>query len=139
MIYRLANPSDPYTLETDSFKVACAASFLLGSGHYPLDPVEQGGESLPFLLTFDDAIEWVGNRFVCTFDELVDSVDRTLLAECLESVLIGDRNLYEAAIKHIPPSERATFHQEWHEKNRSSLNDIGHRAWGMAKTIRKNL
>ena len=43
VLYEIINPSDPYTLKADDFKIAAAACLILGDGQYGLES-EDGKE-----------------------------------------------------------------------------------------------
>jgi len=131
--YEIVNPSDQYTLQAERFEVACVTTLLLGDGKYGL---RSTSDNMPILL-FGNHEEWVKRRFDCSVDELIASVSLDELATCLETVLIGDRDVFELAIRRMTLESQAEFKIEWHDKNRSSLNDIGRRAWDYAKSLRE--
>jgi hypothetical protein len=58
------------------------------------------------------------------------------LATALDSVVLGNRHEYLLALAYVPPAEQPAFRVKWHDERRSSLNDIGRRAWAMAARLR---
>lgn len=112
MLFEIINPSDPYTMESDSLEVAAVAVCLLGSGAYGLKELDSSEplEVPIFLLGGHD--EWFQEKFGRTFKESADHVDAESMAKCLESVKLP----------------------EGHE--RGSLNDIGGRAQQYASAYR---
>ena len=143
MIYEIINPSDSYTIKAASLKVAAVACVLLGRGQYALDPLEDGGERIPmFMLGNPDA--WFRQHFEMDLGATVDNVMKdhaAELAECLDSCLIGNlasRREYERALELIESEDnRAKFRVERHDERRTSMNDIGGRAYQMAQRIRE--
>jgi hypothetical protein len=143
MIYEIINPSDAYTIVADDLKVAAVACVLLGRGQYGLEPLEDDGERVPFML-FGSPDAWFQEHFgadlQATMDEVVENRAGEL-ADCLDSCLIGklaSRREYERALELIESEEnRAKFRTERHDERRTSLNDIGGRAYQMAKKLRE--
>lgn len=137
MFYEIINPSDPYTLKADDFKIDEAATILLGQGYYGLKS-EDGKQSMPILLfggetylkqEFGDLGEW-------------PKEDGRILAvaDCLDTVMslgFRERFIYEEKLKDITSEEaRKEYRTKIHEISRGSLNDIGSRAWELAEAIR---
>jgi hypothetical protein len=58
------------------------------------------------------------------------------VADALDSVVIGKRGAYAAAVALIPADKRTEFRDKWHEEHRSSLSDIGSYAWSLAASLR---
>jgi len=143
VIYEIVNPSDAYTIVAADFEVATVACLLLGNGQYAFDPLEDGGEKVPLFL-FGGADAWCRKRFGTGCETLVRRVilgRHESLAACLDSCLIGRldaRREYESALRLIETeTNREQFRRERHDRRRSSLNDIGARAWKMAKNLRE--
>lgn len=136
MIYEIVNPSDYYTLGADDPAIGAATCLLLGSGQYILRD-EGGNDIMPFFIFGGDPSSW----FVETYGVGIMSVMETRrdeIAECLESVLIGNRQEYIATLALITEDEnRNLFVAEWHDRHRSSLNDIGGRAREIARRMRE--
>lgn len=142
MLYDIVNPSDSYTIRADDLKIAAAACVLLGRGQYAFDPLEKGGKRVPLML-FGGMDKWFMDHFDQDADAaLTDVIENRAaeLADCLDSCVIGkihDRRDHEAALSLIEsPEERDKFRAERHDRRRSSLNDIGGRAYEMAKNLR---
>ena len=140
MIYEIINMSDPYTIEAHSLEVAAVACLCLGRGQYAFEPVEVDTKVPMFM--FGDADSWFMDRFGVDLRTVMDRVmaEGLELAACFESCLIGgerDRQTYQRGLALIDdPTKREEWRLKWHEARRSSLNDIGGRAWEMAKRLR---
>lgn len=128
-IYEIANPSDAYTLEADNFLVAAVAVALLGNGAY-------GIEGTPCLFGWD---AWLKEHVPQGVNAFIDA-NAEAMAAVLDSVMIGsetDRKNYHKALGLIDnPAKREEWKLHWHDERRSSLNDIGSRAWALAKKLR---
>jgi hypothetical protein len=142
MIYEIINPSDAYTIETQDFDVAAVACLMLGTGQYAFKPLEDGGQEVPLFL-FGGHDVWCQEHFSMSADDLVGTVltkKRDSLAACLESCIIGrlaDRQAYLAGLELIDnPAKREKWRARWHDDRRSSMNDIGGRAYKMAAKLR---
>ena len=111
--FDIINPSDPYTMEAVDLKTAAVAVCLFGDGKYPLQGLdESAGLSVPpFLLGGHD--EWFTAQFGANFE----AITKQAIAQC--------DNLASALESVKLESDR-----------RSSMNDIGTRAKGLAKAIR---
>ena len=156
MLYEIINPSDAYTIEAASLDVAFVACVFLGRGLYSFQPIDVGedadgepevtkvaAEEIPLFL-FGGTEEWCKQHLNESFESVVDRVTKdkaTELAACFESCLIGkatDRDTYLAGLKLIEdPHNREEWRRRWHDKRRSSMNDIGGRAYLMAKRLRE--
>lgn len=140
-LWELINPSDAYTMAGDDYDVAAVACLLLGEGHMGL--VEIGGARRVPIMLFGLNDAWAQEGFGCTVTDLCNRVmkeKRTALADALASVMIAspaERASYTLALEFIDdPTKRQTYRDRWHDRQRSSLNDIGKRAWEMADRIR---
>jgi hypothetical protein len=143
MLYEIINPSDPYTIEAQSLDVAAVACLFLGRGQYAFDPI--GGDNSPEvpMFMFGGTDEWCLEHFNESFESVVNRVTKEKaveLAECLESCLIGkaaDRETYRAGMELIDdPKKREQWREKWLEDRRSSMNNIGARAYAMAEKLR---
>lgn len=128
MLFEIINPSDPYTLETDSYAAAVAAVCILGEGKYGLDPIDCDVPKVPLALFGDLPPHVYQAAGVKDFDELAarlnsDAAFNEATAAALDSVRIGTER------------ER-TADKASHDDRRSSLNDIGGRAWAYAEALR---
>lgn len=142
MLYKIINMSDPYTIEANSLDVAVIACVLLGAGQYAFEPLEDGGTKIP-MFAFGGVDEWCKEQFGKSLQELNDAVMQDKIAElgdCFDSCLIGNRSereLFFDAIKPLTdPKERHDYWYKYHDKRRSSMNDIGGRAKAFAKRMR---
>jgi len=148
MLYEIINPSDAYTFNADSFGVAVAAMLMVGEGKIGARPVGLGvPEDAPemgplFLMSEAQLDEWFKEKVGFPLEELSKFVDDNALkiASALESVVIGDqrgRELYLAKLMQIEEEDqRNAFKARWHDKHRSSINDIGKYCWAAGKGIR---
>jgi hypothetical protein len=142
MIYEIINMSDHYTIEAKSLEAAFVACLLLGDGQYSFEPVEKGeGEKVP-LFMMGGIKDWSLEHFGAHYDAVVarmttEPEKRAELAECLDSCIIGNRATYLAASELMDPSKRDQWRTKWHDINRSSMNDIGGRAYKMAAKLRE--
>ena len=140
LLFKIVNPSDPYTLEASSFDVAVTTTVLLGQGKYPLDSLD-GGENVPFF-SLGGADAWCQRHFKESLMEMSNRVMDTKLAEvanCLDSVLYGDKEdriEFFASTEDLSREDFEDARSARQDKSRSSLNDIGERAYRMAAKIR---
>ena len=68
-----------------------------------------------------------------------DKERRQAVADCLDSILIGDvadREMLASAVARMTPEHGAAFMAEWHDKRRTSMNNIGRRAQQLAEHLR---
>lgn len=139
MLYEIINPSDPYTMETDDREAASLACLLLGSGRYALRSIGGDGWSTP-LFIFGGSEEWWAKEFGYPLTEAVERVGRERIATALETVLIGDaddRTRMTDAMSFIDdPAKRQAFRDQQHDRARTSINNIGGRAYRMADSLR---
>lgn len=138
MLYEIVNPSDPYTIECPDLELAIAVEAIF-RGVYPLEPIS-GGPGVP-VLVFGDIDAFCESHFGRTLDDTLAHVMRERkdeLAACFASVLIGtaeDRTHFEATVAHCSTADRAAVRLRVHDAKRSSLNDIGRRAWQFAARL----
>ena len=139
MILEITNPSDRYTIETDDWQTACVANLVLGQGQYGLQELDgnfqeaEEGHFMPIFI-FGGSEEWAQEEFGIGIDELVDA-ERPGLADCLDSIVVGDRSNYLLTLGDKEGEEAEVFWLTWHEQHRSSTNNIG----GYAKEIAAKL
>lgn len=142
MLFEITNPSDPYTMEAPDLEIAACAVCLLGSGQYGLN--ELGGDktgNMPvFLLNDHDA--WFTKQFGKDFGATLNAVlmtRRHALAAALASIRIGSaamRRKFDADLAKLgSDDEAAMFLTAFHDKHRTSLNDIGRHAWAMGIAV----
>lgn len=142
MLYEIINMSDAYTIEAKDLELAFVACILLGSGQYAFQPLEDEGTGVPIFM-FGGIDEFCQKHFSKSAGAIMDGVMELRsqeLADCLDSCLIGgreNRQTYFDGLELIDdPVKRETWKKKWHDERRSSLNDIGGRAYEMAKKIR---
>lgn len=130
MLYDIINPSDPYTMEADTFAAALGAVAILGEGRYGLQPL---GHSAPKVhpILFGD---WPREVYKAAGVEPrnatglmarmnSDAEFNEAVAKALDSVRYG--NVADRAIPRDPNNDR-----------RSSTNNIGGYAWKYAEAMR---
>lgn len=131
MICKLINPSDAYTLKTDNFAAAAFGVAIVFGGQYGL---KCETNQTPVLFGWD---QWIKDN--CEGDDYFQH-NADAICDALDSILIGDENdriQYESKIANMTESEKEAYHSEYHDKNRSSMNDIGQRCKTLAKQIRE--
>jgi hypothetical protein len=133
ILYELINPSDPYTFYAPSIEIAGVAACMI-SPSYGAKPVANEGESSPVLFGW---AEWfrehgINSQWVATHADEI--------AEALDSLLIGGsgaRADVEALLDALPEEEQADWIRQRQARERSSMNDIGGRAYALAANLRK--
>lgn len=140
-LYELVNPSDAYTLRAESRAVACAAALVLGAGAYALEDLSSpyaADQGMPLFL-LGGGQEWFLERFGVAFASFLATRGEEIAA-CLDTVVIGkvpDRLLYDEAMALITEADsREKWAAVWHERKRTSLNDIGARARKLSARLR---
>lgn len=135
MVYKLVNPSDPYTFKADSYEIAALTVLCMGT-QYGATP-KNGDENVPVFL-FTDAEEWYKENFNHSIEDGLKA-NRESAADALSSMLYGgfkERDTYEMALESITDAEKEkVFKEEWHNRH-SSLNDIGSYAHKMAEVLK---
>jgi hypothetical protein len=150
MLYEIVNPSDPYTIKAESLDVAFVACLMLGNGQYAFGPLESAGVKIPLFLFggLADCEAWSTEHLHEEFESVIkrvttDPLKIAELAACFESCLIGrfkERETYRAGLELIDdPAKRDEWRARWHDTRRSSLNDIGGRAYEMASKLRTGI
>ena len=143
LLFKIINPSDPYTIEASSLDVAVMASVLLGQGNYQFTSLG-GGQDIPFF-AFGGGDDWCKKHFKETLMELSNRVMDTKLSEVadsLDSVLYGDEQDRVQFLAETKDMSRNDFLAERimrQDKKRSSMNDIGERAYRMAAKLRQSI
>jgi len=136
MLFDLINISDAYTFKAEHLECAAVVTALLGSGQYSAKQMD-GDAEVPFFM-FGGHDEWFQQHFghdMYTALRLWTSERKTELIEALNSVLIGDRREYERTLPLLADDKREEWIAGWHDRHRSSLNDIGGRAKRIAMAI----
>lgn len=143
MLYSIVNPSDPYTIESSSLDVAVMAVILLGQGNYGLTSLD-GGQDVP-MFTFGGGDEWCRIHFkedIMGLSNRVMDENLSEVADSLDSVLYGDKKDRIEFIESTKDMDRNNFLAERimrQDSRRSSMNDIGERAYRMAAKLRKSI
>lgn len=138
MLYEIINPSDKYTIECPDLEIAFIACVILGEGQYAFDPIGDG-ERVPLFL-FGPADQWCQEHFQKTVGEVFGHVMTTRkaeLADALDSVVVSDRQEF---LRLTAGLTRPAFEAErarWHNDQRTSMNDIGGRAYKLAAQFRQ--
>jgi len=134
MLFDLINMSDKYTFVADDLEIAALTTCLLGSGQYGADQLDGDAKVPIFLLGGSD--EWFTAKFGRNLEQSLNALKASpALIDCLESVLIGDRREYDETLPMIAEDKRDEWIAAWHDRHRSSLNDIGGRAKRIAKAL----
>jgi len=118
-VFDIANPSDPYTIK-GPFMACAIAVAILGNGAY-------GIKGSPVLFGWDD---WLKEQGIADLGAHIDA-HTDEIATALESVLIGserDREEVESTLAMLPEEKREEWLAMRHDKQRSSMNDIGGKA-----------
>lgn len=134
LLCEISNPSDPYTMECEDFRVGAVAVALLGNGHYGLR-CEATGQSTPVLFGWDDWLKSEGIDIAAALNSRAEEI-----ATALDSVRIGsaaDRANEELAVLHMTPEGAKQYRAELHDRKRTSMNDIGGRAQKLAVALRE--
>lgn len=139
-IYEIINPSDAYTLAAEERAVACAAVLILGAGAYGLDSPDGSPASGCPIFILGGGVEWFAREFGTQLGAFINA-RRTDIASALDTVLIGgrsSRSTYEKGLSLIEDEgRRQEWREHWHDERRTSINDIGARAWATAKRLRE--
>ena len=137
--YEIHNPSDPYTLRASDPAVAAVACLFLGEGSYGLSD-EDGNRTCPIFLLGGNPDTWLKDAYGVSIDD-VATKRSCELADVLDSVLIGslsDRRELDEACKYMTEEAAEKFRDARHDRQRTSLNNIGRRAKSLAAHFRKN-
>jgi hypothetical protein len=131
-LYELINPSDPYTFEAPSIEVAAASAWLLSSG-FGAKAID-GDEATPVLFGCEDWMKARGMDSAGWF-----TAHESEIAAALDSFLIGkaaDRADVEDMLAELPEEKREAWRARRQDRHRTSLNQIGERAYQLAEKLR---
>lgn len=124
-LYELINPSDKITFRATLVEAACIAMRMRPSLLFVKD-IENGHEpQIEDVQMAYDAI-WTEADKIASY------------AAAWGSFLVAttrERELFEAATSRMGDTEAAIFRMDWHEKRRTSLNDICAECWRVSKEI----
>ncbi len=129
LLFEIVNPSDPYTMQADSFAAALLAVALIGEGKYGLRPIDN--DTLPVVppVIFGD---WSCDVYAAAGAKGISELTKRAndepefneaVASALDSVRIGSKRDRDES-------------KESHDSRRSSMNNIGKYAWGYASALR---
>lgn len=130
--YEFINPSDPYTFEAPDLEVAAVVTFLVGGGRCGADSLD-GSDNVPIFL-FGGSEAWVQQTFgrdLKPWFEQTMGQRRSEICASLESFLYGGRQERQR-LSAATLAERA----EHNNRSRSSMNNIGRRAFDIASNLR---
>ena len=142
MIYEIANPSDPVTLESDDPKLVAITILVTSQGKYGVTD-EKGGTVLPVFLMAkaEDIDHWLKETFGMPFSDIDAYMTENALrmAELLETAMVcqpGQRKALMVSIEAGGGDVKKAL-AAWNEEQRSSLNDICGRCFSLAKAFRQ--
>ena len=131
-LYELINPSDKYTFYAPNIEVAGCCAMLLSYMFSAVEVTDEGNaESSPAIWGHD---EWMKQRGIN--EDWIDEHSNEI-AEAFESFVISDRSEYEESIKYMSPENVLKYKAERQDRQRSSMNQIGERAYEYAKRFRE--
>jgi len=125
MIYELINPSDDWSFEAPSDKIAFLVSLIVGEGQTPAS--RDGWQGGMYILGLGDP----NKDFQEQFNEQLEGAftrHKTEIVESLKSFVIKR--------KEAPTGMTLNELRTWNDKHRSSLNDWGGYAHELADRIK---
>ncbi len=131
-VYELINPSDPYTFVAPSIEVAGACAVMLSSKYGARDVATD--EQTPVWFGWP---EWLADRGI---DNAWTKANAAAIADAFDSFLIGkaaERADVESMLQLIPEDKREQWRNERQNRHRSSVSQIGERAYQLAKHWRE--
>lgn len=142
MLFNITNPSDPYVMRAIDLEIGAIAVAALAHGAYGLEQI--GGDrsaNVPiFLMGGHDA--WYTKQFERNFEATLNHVmekRQDELIKALASVFCGtvaDKLAFDELAAKCPDDEAyAELLLSTHDAKRTSTNDIGRRAWDMARQL----
>ncbi|MHC1549440.1 hypothetical protein [Phyllobacterium sp. K27] len=124
-LYEVVNPSDPITFRATLVEAACIADRLRPAWYFVKD-AETGEEpNVEGLEAEYDAI-WKSAEKLASY------------ADAYRSFLVGsrsERELLEEAVSRMSDAEAKAYRAQWHDKRRTSMNDICQQVWETAEKI----
>lgn len=133
ILYTLANPSDPYTFYAPSVEVAGMAAAMLSTA-YGAIPVNREHEASPVLSGWD---AWMTQKGI---DDTWMRKHILEIADAMDSFLIGNaksRADAESMLSMLPDDKKDEWIAQRQARNRSSLTQIGEKAYALAKELRE--
>lgn len=139
MLFHLINMSDPYTFEAPDLKTAALTTLLLGGGEYGAESEDKSLEVPVMLLVGREGIvQWFKDKCDLDITGVTIGDMREPVGKCLASFVIGSfeqRKIYEDMRTVLREDLQTDFKIKWHDDRRSSLNDIGRRAWRLSEQL----
>jgi len=132
-LFRLINPSDPYTFYAPSLEVAGVCVALLSTG-FGAEEVGGSDESTPVVFGWDQWLEARGIDSEWIFEHRLE------IADAYDSFLIGDegkREDVESMLSMLNEEQREKWRNDRQDRHRTSMNQIGEAAYARAKAIRE--
>ena len=141
-LWDLSNPSDPITFYGEDLEIVALAVVMVGDGQYGADTIPESEKCVPIFL-FGGCREWWLKNFNKEPQESLEKADKCAIAEILDSFLVGsnsNRAGYELVISKLNNDEdKLKWRDEYHDKTRSSMNDICSHAWKTAAKLREKV
>lgn len=131
IVVEIVHPSDKYTVEAPDFRTACVAILTLGEGWYG---ARHEDNVMPILAVCGegDIEQWFDDTFGECMQSVTKSVSPLAVADCLCSIVLGDREAYELAAGFINVNILHSFRDEW---NSRTTSDICKRARDLADKL----
>jgi len=134
-LFTLINPSDPYTFKANSIEIAGVCACWL-SPSFGAECMEGDRETTPIIFGWD---EWLDDRGI---DSAWMKEHALEIADALDSFLIGDANFradVESIMEMLPEEKQQEWRDKWQERQRTSMNQVGERAYALAWQLRANV
>lgn len=124
-LYEVINPSDAITFRASVVEAACIADRLRPAWYFVKD-VETGEEPKVDNLQADYDAIWKDAEKLASY------------ADAYRSFLVGtrsERELFEEAVSRMTPEEALAYRDKYHDRRRTSMNDICRQVWTQADKI----
>lgn len=124
-LYEVVNPSDAITFRATIIEAACIADRLRPAWYFVKD-AETGQEPKVDDLEADYEAIWKDADKLASY------------AEAYRSFMVGsrvERELVEEAVARMSADEAKAYRSKWHQKRRTSMNDICRMVWETADEI----
>lgn len=124
-LYEVINPSDKITFRATLVEAACIADRLRPAWYFVKDVQTDEEPKVDDLETEYDAI-WKSAEKLASY------------ADAYRSFMVGsisERELLEEAVSRMSDDEAKAYRAQWHDKRRTSMNDICRQVWGTAEKI----
>lgn len=126
-LYELINPSDPITFRATLTEAAIICAIMKASMYFVRD-VETGEEpTIADVKSARDAIFRSREKL----DSYADAFASFMVGN------VGDRELVEAATAQMSTADAESYRAIWHDRNRSSLNDICRAFFERSEALRR--